>query len=394
MKKRLRASLTPQESVPPVPPLTPQRALAGRVTGFPASILARALGLGGGSFTLDAACASSLYAVKIASDALHTRRADFMLAGGVSRPECLYTQVGFSQLRALSPTGRCAPFDASADGLVVGEGAGILALKRLEDALAAGDRIWGLIHGVGLSNDMRGNLLAPDSEGQVRAMRQAYRAAGWSPGTVDLVECHGTGTPTGDRTELASLQRLWQEFDCAAEPCALGSVKSMIGHLLTAAGAAGLIKTLMALTHQILPPSLHFFRAPDDSPLRQSAFHVQTEAREWPSRKGRRAAVSAFGFGGINAHLLLEAWPPARPPVWLRSTQRCRADRRPRTVPRARSQSSAWTRPSVPSLLCVRSRKPFSVGRPATGTVRRTAGGTARGFWAASCRKKASPEGS
>ncbi len=135
--------------------------LAGRVTSLPGSILAKALSLGGGSYTLDAACASSIYAIKLACDELHAKRSDVMLAGGVSRPDCLYTQVGFSQLQALSPSGRCAPFDQSADGLVVGEGAGILVLKRVDDALRDKDKIFGLIHGIGLSNDMGGNLLTP-----------------------------------------------------------------------------------------------------------------------------------------------------------------------------------------------------------------------------------------
>ena len=297
------------------PPSEAQQ-LASRVTALPATMLARCLRLGGGAFTLDAACASSLYAVKLACDELTTRRADAMLAGGVSRPDCLYTQVGFSQLRALSASGRCAPFDRSADGLVVGEGAGILVLKRLEDALAANDRIYGLIRGIGLSNDMQGNLLAPDSEGQLRAMRNAYGSVGWSPDTVDLIECHGAGTPVGDATELASLCTLWESVDGPTGRCAIGSVKSMIGHLLTAAGAAGMIKTLLALDEKILPPSLNFNHPPDDSPLVGSPFRVQMSAEPWPDRTDgcpRRAAVSAFGFGGINAHALLEEWSPRRP---------------------------------------------------------------------------------
>ncbi len=292
--------------------------LASRVTALPATMLARGLGLGGGAFTLDAACASSLYAVKLACDELAAQRADAMLAGGVSRPDCLYTQVGFSQLRALSASGRCAPFDRRADGLVVGEGAGILVLKRLEDALADNDRIYGLICGIGLSNDMRGNLLAPDSEGQLRAMRNAYASAGWSPETVELIECHGAGTPVGDATELRSLRTLWESVDRPAGRCAIGSVKSMIGHLLTAAGAAGLIKTLMALDKKILPPSLNFDQPPNDSPLIASPFRVQTSAEPWPDRADgspRRAAVSAFGFGGINGHVLLEEWSPRRSAV-------------------------------------------------------------------------------
>ncbi|MFV9646475.1 MAG: polyketide synthase, partial [Desulfobacterales bacterium] len=304
-------------------PLTTQECTAGRVTSLPAAILAKALGLGGGSYTLDAACASSLYAVKFACDELYSLRADAMLTGGVSRPECLYTQVGFSQLRALSPSGRCAPFDETADGLVVGEGVGMLVLKRLDDALRDGDNIHALIHGIGLSNDIRGNLLAPDSEGQVRAMRNAYRSAGWSPFDIGLIECHGAGTPVGDATELKSLKTLWEGNDRPYGRCRIGSVKSMIGHLLTGAAAAGMIKTILALKHKILPPSLNFNKAAKKSPLNKSPFRVQTEAEEWVRKdkhRPLRAAVSAFGFGGINAHLLLEEWqPPSNPQSAIRN---------------------------------------------------------------------------
>ena len=285
--------------------------LSGRVTGLPAAILARAFGLGGGTYTLDAACASSLYAVKLACDELNAHRADAMMVGGVSKPDCLFTQVGFSQLKALSPSGRCAPFDESADGLVVGEGAGIFVLKRLTDALGDQDRILGLIHGVGLSNDIGGNLLAPDSEGQLRAMSGAYASCGWSPHDIDLIECHGAGTPLGDMTELQSLKKLWGESGWKKNQCAIGSVKANIGHLLTAAAAAGMTKTLLALHHKVLPPSLNFSSPPSQSSLNDSPFRVQTQPEEWLCRaegRPRRAAVSAFGFGGINAHLLLEEW--------------------------------------------------------------------------------------
>jgi PfaB family protein len=301
-----------RDAAPPIP-LTRAQCLAGRVTSLPGALLAEALGLGGGSFTLDAACASSLYAVKLACDALQSGRADAMLAGGVSRPECLYTQMGFSQLQALSRSGRCAPFDETADGLVVGEGAGLVMLKRLEDALAHGDVIHALIRGAGLSNDMRGNLLAPDTEGQVRAMNLAYESAGWSPFDVDLIECHGAGTPVGDKTELQSLRTLWGRSGWRQGQCPIGSVKSMIGHLLTGAGAAGMIKTLLALGRKTLPPSLNFKRPGKDSPLIGGPFRVQTEPEPWEQRKSgipRRAAVSAFGFGGINAHLLFEEFFP------------------------------------------------------------------------------------
>ncbi len=301
---------------PPPGPIHWRRYPAGRVTSLPGALLCRALGLGAGSFTLDAACASSLYAVKLACDELLSGRADAMVAGGVSRPECLYTQVGFSQLRALSPSGRCAPFDRSADGLVVGEGAGIMVLKRLDDARAHGDRIYGVIRGIGLSNDMRGNLLAPDPEGQVRAMRAAYKQAGWDPRHIDLIECHGAGTPVGDATELVSLRTLWDNGGGTPGGCAIGSVKSNIGHTLTAAGAAGMIKVLMALHGRTLPPSLNFREPagdrPVNNPLLNGPFRVQTEPEPWGRRSAadpRRAAVSAFGFGGINAHVLLEEGP-------------------------------------------------------------------------------------
>ena len=289
-------------------------ALNSRVVGLPASLLAKALGLGGGTCTLDAACASSLYAVKLACDELTFGRSDAMLAGGVSRPECLYTQMGFTQLRALSPSGRCAPFDATCDGLVVGEGAGLVVLKRLDDAVSAGDQIYGVIRGIGLSNDIGGSLLAPDSEGQLRAMRHAYAAAGWSPDAVDLIECHGTGTPTGDAVEVRSMRTLWEGIRASPGLCPIGSVKSMIGHLLTGAGAAGLIKALLAMRHETLPPSANYRDHGELIPLGGSPFRVQSAPQAWDRRDEltpRRAAVSAFGFGGINAHVLIEEFSEA-----------------------------------------------------------------------------------
>src|ERR1019366_9364818 len=174
-------------------------------------------------------------AIKLACDELQSGRADAMLAGGVSRPDSLYTQMGFAQLRAVSPSGRCSPFDTRADGLIVGEGGGIFVLKRLADARS--DRILGVIRGIGLSNDIGGGLLAPAKEGQLRAMSAAYTQAGWRPDEVGLIECHATGTPVGDAVELRSLQTLWEGHAPKAR-AVIGSVKSTVGHLLTGAGAA------------------------------------------------------------------------------------------------------------------------------------------------------------
>ncbi|MDH3455129.1 MAG: polyketide synthase, partial [Desulfuromonadales bacterium] len=191
------------------------------VAGLPAGLLAKALGLGGTCYTLDAACASSLYAIKLAADELLAGRADAMLTGGLSRPDSLYTQMGFSQLHALSPSGTCSPFDANGDGLVVGEGSGMFLLKRTEDAVCAGDHIYAVIRGIGLSNDLGGSLLAPASEGQLRAMRSAYEQAGWAPSEVDLIECHATGTPVGDVVEFSSLKSLWGDAGWQSGQCVI-----------------------------------------------------------------------------------------------------------------------------------------------------------------------------
>ena len=281
--------------------------------GLPAAIVAEAYGLGGVSYTLDAACASSLYALKLAVDELRSGRADAMLTGGVSRPDALYTQMGFSQLRALSPRGRAAPLDHRADGLIVGEGAGMFVLKRLDDAIRQDDRVYGIIAGIGLSNDVHGDLMAPDSDGQLRAMRAAYEQAGWSPGDVDLMECHATGTPRGDAVEIASLRALWGDTGWSAGQCAIGSIKANIGHALTAAGAAGLLKLLLALKHHTLPPTANFERAAPQVGLEKSPFRVVSRPEHWSARESgrpRRAAISGFGFGGINAHVLIEEWIP------------------------------------------------------------------------------------
>ena len=285
------------------------------VAGLPGGVLTKAFGLGGGSWTLDAACASSLYALKFAMEELRAGRADAMLAGGMSRPQSLYTQMGFSQLRALSASGVPSPFDAAADGLVVGEGAGLFVLKRLSDAQRDGDRIRGVLLGGGLSNDVGGSLLAPNTVGQLRAMRAAYQESGLSPSQIDFIECHATGTPTGDPVEVASLKALWGDRGWTPGQCALGSVKSNIGHLLTAAGSAGLMKVLLGFENETLPPNANYSAPNPNAGLPGSPFRVQSEAAPWPRRDAktpRRAALSAFGFGGINAHLLVEEAPERR----------------------------------------------------------------------------------
>lgn len=279
------------------------------VVSLPAAILARAMGFEGGCFTLDAACASSLYSIKLACEHLHLKKADIMIAGGVSRPDSLYTQIGFTQLQALSPSGRCSPFDKNADGLVVGEGVGIVVLKRLQDAIHAGDKIHAVITGAGASNDIEGTLVGPAKEGQIRAMIQAYQHASWSPSDIQYMECHGSGTPVGDQVELSSIHAVLAAFDCPNSHLSIGSVKSMTGHLLTAAGATGFIKTILSMNEGFLPPSLNFSAPSAKSLLNKSNVTIQTKVEAWDPNhphSTRKAGISAFGFGGINAHLLIE----------------------------------------------------------------------------------------
>ncbi|MFB9903175.1 beta-ketoacyl synthase N-terminal-like domain-containing protein [Allokutzneria oryzae] len=273
-------------------------------SGLPAHFAAKALGLGAGAFALDAACASSLYAIKFACDRLHDGTADLMVAGAVNRADNLFQHIGLCGLELVSRTSRSRPFHRDADGLMHGEGAGFVSLMRLHDALAAAAPVLGVIRGIGLSNDGRGDgPLSPAREGQERAMRLAYSMAGISPETVSLVECHAAGTRLGDAVEARAMASVFA--DNADLP--IGSVKSNIGHVLAPAGAGGLLKVLGAMRAGVRPATLGA-----DEPLAEldgTPLRVLTEAEPWEGP--RRAAVSAFGFGGANAHLIVDAWDGA-----------------------------------------------------------------------------------
>ncbi len=273
------------------------------MSGLPAHLAARALGLGP-AFSLDAACASSLYALKLACDRLHDGSADAMLAAAVNRADDLFIHVGFSALQALSRSGRSRPFHREADGLVPAEGAACVVLKRLDDALRDGQEILGVIRGIGLSNDGRGaGILAPSEAGQRRALNAAYASAGLAPERVSLIECHATGTSVGDATELRSTASVY----AACREVPIGSLKSNLGHSITVAGLAGLLKLLGAIRAGIRPPTLH---AGDPSAaLAGSPFRLLTAAEAWEG--ARRAGLSAFGFGGNNAHVIVEQWTGA-----------------------------------------------------------------------------------
>ena len=272
------------------------------MSGGTAAILAQALGLDAGSYCLDAACASSLYAIKLACDQLIDGSADLMLAGAVQHADPLFLQKGFTALGALSTSGQSRPFHRDADGLLPAEGCAILALKRLDDARRDGDTIHAVIRGIGLSNDGRGKgLLVPDEAGQQRAMRAAYADAGIDPAQVSLLECHSTGTTVGDGAELRSSAAVF----AGAREVPIGSLKSNLGHLITVAGAAGLIKIIEAMRHGVRPPN-RLVDAPTAA-LHGTPFRLLQQAEAWPDDTPRIAAISAFGFGGNNAHLIVSA---------------------------------------------------------------------------------------
>jgi acyl transferase domain-containing protein/phosphopantetheinyl transferase len=284
----------------------------GLVPNLTASRVANRFNFRGAAYTLDAACASSLIAVDHACADLHARRSDVVLAGGVHHVHDISFWSVFSQLQALSRRGEIRPFDQDADGLLIGEGTGIVVLKRMADAVRDGDRIHAVIRGVGVSSDGRSaSMFNPASSGQVLAIRRAWQAAGLDPTAPDalgLLEAHGTGTPTGDRAELASVAEVFGPGHGGTR-AVIGSVKSMIGHTMPAAGIAGLIKAALAVSRGTVPPTLHCDRP--HAELERTRFEPIAKAASWDAPGPRRAGVNAFGFGGINAHVIVEQAPEA-----------------------------------------------------------------------------------
>jgi acyl transferase domain-containing protein/NAD(P)H-dependent flavin oxidoreductase YrpB (nitropropane dioxygenase family)/NAD(P)-dependent dehydrogenase (short-subunit alcohol dehydrogenase family)/acyl carrier protein len=284
----------------------------GILPNVTAGRIANRLDLGGTNFAVDGACASSLAAVYLATRELETHAADMVLVGGADAMQNPFTYLCFSNTQALSPRGKCCPLDEQADGIVIGEGISVVALKRLEDAERDGDRIYAVIKGVGAASDGKDrSLTAPRPQGQVLALERAYRHANFSPATVGLFEAHATGTTVGDRAEIESLSTLLGKYKAKAETCAIGSVKSMIGHTKSTAGVASLIKVAMSLHHKILPPTLGVENPNAALRSPESALYVNSEARPWiraNSDHARRAGVSAFGFGGTNFHVVMEEY--------------------------------------------------------------------------------------
>jgi acyl transferase domain-containing protein/phosphopantetheinyl transferase len=291
-------------------PYEPESAV-GLVPNLAASRIANRLDLRGPAYTVDAACASALMAVDQAVGELIRGRCDVVLAGGVHHCHDITLWSVFAQLRALSPSQRIRPFDRAADGILIGEGTGVVVLKRLVDAERDGDRIYAVIRGTGVASDGRStSLFNPAPDGQVLALERAWRVAGLDPaepGSLGLLEAHGTATPAGDQAELVALERVFGR-STDGERAVIGSVKSMIGHTMAAAGIAGLVKAALAVHRGVLLPTLG---CADPHPaLARARFRPIAVAQPWElgdGQRARRAGVNAFGFGGINAHVVLEA---------------------------------------------------------------------------------------
>ncbi|HEX5755430.1 MAG TPA: beta-ketoacyl synthase N-terminal-like domain-containing protein, partial [Arenimonas sp.] len=279
--------------------------------------IANRLNLGGTNCVTDAACASALSALSMAISELQLGTSDLVISGGVDTLNDIFMYMCFSKTPALSPSGDCRPFSDQADGTMLGEGLGMVALKRLSDAERDGDRIYAVIKGIGTSSDGRSkSVYAPVPEGQAKALRRAYDIAGYGPETVELVEAHGTGTKAGDVAEFEGLRQVFAGADSQrTQWCALGSVKSQIGHTKAAAGAAGLFKAVMALHHKVLPPGIKIDAPNPKLDIERSPFYLNTRARPWIRNADhpRRASVSAFGFGGSNFHVTLEEYLGSAP---------------------------------------------------------------------------------
>ncbi|WP_437624330.1 SDR family NAD(P)-dependent oxidoreductase [Sorangium sp. So ce1151] len=336
--------------------------------------IANRLDLGGTNCVTDAACASSLSAMSMAINELALGQSDLVIAGGCDTMNDAFMYMCFSKTPALSRSGDCRPFSDKADGTLLGEGIGMVALKRLEDAERDGDRVYAVIRGIGSSSDGRSkSVYAPVPEGQAKALRRTYAAAGYGPDTVELMEAHGTGTKAGDAAEFEGLRAMFDESGRADRQwCALGSVKSQIGHTKAAAGAAGLFKAIMALHHKVLPPTIKVDKPNPKLEIEKTPFYLNTEARPWirASDHPRRASVSSFGFGGSNFHVALEEYTGPAPRAWrVRALPAelvlLSADTPAALADRARALAKAAETPEALRFLARESVLSFDASRPA-----------------------------
>ena len=296
-----------------------ENSFPGLLGNVAAGRIANRFDLGGTNCVVDAACASSLSAMHMGIMELYTNRADMVITGGLDTFNDIFMYMCFSKTPAMSPSGHAKPFSKAADGTILGEGLGITVLKRLDDAQRDGDKIYAVLKAIGTSSDGRGNAIyAPSDTGQMKCLRDAYDQAGITPREIDLVEAHGTGTKAGDATEIKAIHAVYADASSEDSWAAIGSVKSMIGHTKAAAGSAGFIKAALALHHKVLPPTIKVDEPADILKPYSSPFYVNTVKRPWVSRMNgspRRAALSAFGFGGSNYHAVLEEYQQTAKPI-------------------------------------------------------------------------------
>ncbi|MCP4117293.1 MAG: SDR family oxidoreductase [Desulfobacteraceae bacterium] len=294
-----------------------ENSFPGLLGNVVAGRIANRLDLGGTNSVVDAACASSLSAVNTAVMELIEGRCDISISGGVDTLNDIFMNMCFAKTGVLSHSGDAKPFSKDADGTVLGEGIGMLVMKRLEDAERDKDRIYAVIKGIGTSSDGKtGGIYAPDAKGQLRALKAAYDLAGVDPASIELIEAHGTGTRVGDKIEFSALKELAKEYS-KNTPCAIGSVKSMIGHSKAAAGAAGLIKSVLSLYHKVLPPTLKAEEPDPELDINATSFYLNDRSKPWipQAETPRRSGISAFGFGGSNFHAVIEEYDRNKPHV-------------------------------------------------------------------------------
>lgn len=329
-----------------------ENAFPGLLANVVAGRVANRLGLGGMNCTVDAACAASLSALRVAVSELVDGRADMMITGGCDTENSIFIYMCFSKTQALSRNGRIRPFDRSADGTLLGEGIGMLALRRLSDARRDGNRVYAVIRGIGSSSDGRSkSIYTPREEGQRVALDRAYEDAACSPASIGLIEAHATGTAVGDRTELVALEGLLTAAGAEPRSVGVGSVKSQIGHTKGAAGTASVIKLVFALDQRLLPPTINVDDPNPGIDFTRSPLYVSTTTRPWvidPDRP-RRASASAMGFGGTNFHVVLEEPERDAPSPVLHRT----------------AHAHLWHAPTVDGLVeLLRSGVPSSNGGP------------------------------
>ncbi|MCU7995019.1 phosphopantetheine-binding protein [Shewanella glacialipiscicola] len=291
-----------------------ENSFPGSLGNVIAGRIANRFDFGGMNCVVDAACAGSLAAMRMALTELTEGRSDMMITGGVCTDNSPSMYMSFSKTPAFTTNETIQPFDIDSKGMMIGEGIGMVALKRLEDAERDGDRIYAVIKGVGASSDGKfKSIYAPRPEGQAKALERAYDDAGFAPHSIGLVEAHGTGTAAGDVAEFNGLKSVFAQGNDTNQHIALGSVKSQVGHTKSTAGTAGVIKAALALHHKVLPATINVSKPNPKLNIESSPFYLNTETRPWFQRADatpRRAGVSSFGFGGTNFHLVLEEYKP------------------------------------------------------------------------------------